>query len=186
MPVRNDKAAIRRAVRGAFPGETVRQEESLALCRHVLDWEAYRRARVIGGYMPVKHEADVTPILLDALATGKKLALPRCGKAPEMCFHQVKSLNELVPGAYGLLEPRPDAPVVPSEEINLLLTPLEALTREGWRLGKGGGYYDHLLREKSLLAAGMVMSWQWIKALPRDSWDQPLRAAADAQGIHLF
>ncbi len=186
MPARIDKADLRRKVRAAFHGKAARDEESLMICRHVLDWDAYQAAGVIGGYMPMAHEADVTPILLDALAQGKTLALPRCGKKPEMVFHWVKSLDELVPGAYGLLEPAPDAPLVEPECIDLLLTPLEALTPDGWRLGKGGGYYDHLLQAHELLTLGVALSWQWVDALPRECWDRPLRAAADRSGIRLF
>ena len=186
MPATNDKAALRRRVREAFPGQAARDAESALICRHVLDWEGYLSAKIIGGYMPMAHEADVTAILLDALKQGKTLLLPRCGRKPDMVFHRVQSLEELVPGAYGLLEPAPDAPVVEPGCIDLLLTPLEALTPDGWRLGKGGGYYDHLLQAHDLMTLGVALSWQWVEALPRESWDRPLRAAADRSGIRLF
>lgn len=186
MPATSDKAALRRRVREASPGKAARDAESVLICRHVLAWENYQAAQVIGGYMPMAHEADVTPILLDALAQGKTLLLPRCGRKPEMVFHQVRSLDELIPGAYGLLEPAPHAPVVEPGCIDLLLTPLEALTAQGWRLGKGGGYYDHLLAAHDLMTLGVALSWQWVEAVPRESWDRPLRAAADRSGIRLF
>ena len=186
MPATSDKAALRRRVREAFPGKAARKAESALICRHVLTWDVYRSAKVIGGYMPMAHEADVTPILLDALAQGKTLLLPRCRKKPDMVFHLVQRLDELVTGAYGLLEPAADAPVICPEKIDLLLTPLEALTVQGWRLGKGGGYYDHLLQNCDLLTLGVALSWQWVPELPRESWDRPLRAAADKGGIHLF
>lgn len=180
-----EKAAIRKAVRSAFSQEK-REMESRLICRHVLACAEYGRARVIGGYMPMKHEADITPILLDALSRGKTLALPRCQTPPEMTFHRISSLDELQPGAYGLLEPAADAPVIAPEEIGLLLAPLEALTRQGMRLGKGGGYYDCLLAKKDISTMGAVLSWQWVEALPASPWDRPLVSAADAQGIHRF
>lgn len=185
MPARS-KRELRRQVRSLFPGEAERNAQSRALCRHVLAWQEYARARVVGGYMPMAHEADVTPILLDALACGKVLALPRCGEAPEMTFHRVCSLEELTIGAYGLLEPRTDAPVVEAGEIDLLLVPLEAVSPTGMRLGKGGGYYDRLLAGKHGLALGAALRHQWVEALAREPWDQPLQAVADEQGIHVF
>lgn len=182
----NDKKSIRRAVRQTFPGEKARGAQSAALCAHVLRWEKYRQAQVIGGYMPMAHEADVTPILLDALASGKTLALPRCAAPPEMTFHRVASLTDLVRGAYGLLEPTEEALIIPPEEIDLLLTPLEAVDRQGMRLGKGGGYYDCLLAKTEIFTLGIALDHQWLDNLPTDPWDRPLRAAAGSGGIVSF
>lgn len=180
------KRKRRRAVRSLFPGEKERNAQNGEMCRHVLGWEAYASARVVGGYMSMAHEADVTPILLDALANGKVLALPRCGKPPEMTFHRVSSLEELVSGAYGLLEPEEDAPMIGPEEIDLVLVPLEAVARNGLRLGKGGGYYDRFLAGYSGVSLGAALRHQWIDTLEGDEWDQPLRAVADEKGIHVF
>ena len=184
MPA-NDKKALRRLVRTRFDAAS-RNVQSERICSHVLAWEVYRRAKVIGGYMPMGHEADVTPILWDALTQGKTLALPRCGCAPEMTFHRVGALEELACGAYGLKEPAPSAPLVAPEEIDLLLTPLEAIDRQGMRLGKGGGYYDRLLGLCPVPALGIALSWQWVEEVPAQPWDRPLTAAADEEGIHLF
>lgn len=181
----SDKTLLRRKVRALFDAN-LRDAESALICRHVLDWEVYRSARVIGGYMPMKHEADITPVLLDALASGKTLALPLCGKPPEMSFRRVENLDQLRTGAYGLLEPMEDAPVMTPEEIDLLLTPLEAVDHRGMRLGKGGGYYDRLLTEHALCTVGMALSWQWVEEVPAQAWDQPLRAAGDRSGVRWF
>lgn len=185
MPA-SDKKEMRRRVRSLFPGEAERRAQSMAICRHVTAWEVYRNARVIGGYVPMEHEADVMPILRDVLSSGKMLVLPRCGKKPEMRFHHVTGMDELVQGAYGLLEPRESAAVVEAKTIDLLLVPLEALTREGLRLGKGGGYYDCCLAGFSGMSLGVTMQHQWVDALPRDAWDVPLAAAVDNQAIHMF
>lgn len=185
MPA-SDKKEIRRRVRGLFPGDTERRAQSMAICRQVMAWEVYRNARVVGGYVPMEHEADVMPILRDALASGKTLALPRCGKKPEMRFHLVAGMDELARGSYGLLEPRENAPVMETERIDLLLVPLEALTHEGTRLGKGGGYYDRCLSGFSGMSLGVAMQHQWVDALPGDIWDVPLRAAVDSYAIHMF
>ena len=184
MPA-SDKTLLRRKVRALYDAH-LRDAESALICRHLLDWEGYRRARVIGGYMPMKHEADITPVLEDVLASSKVLALPLCGKPPEMSFRRVDSLDQLRTGAYGLLEPMEDAPVIAPEEIDLLLTPLEASDHRGMRLGKGGGYYDRLLTEHALCSVGIVLSWQWVEEVPAQAWDQPLRAAADCRGVRWF
>ena len=185
MPA-NEKKEIRRRVRSLFPGDAERRAQSMMICQHVMAWEAYCNARVVGGYVPMKHEADVMPILRDVLACGKTLVLPRCSKKPEMRFHRVAGMDELVQGAYGLMEPAEHAPVVETGKIDLLLVPLEALTREGMRLGKGGGYYDCCLSGFSGVSLGVAMQHQWVDSLPGDTWDVPLTAAVDSQAIHMF
>ena len=181
-----DKKALRRAIRQAFPGDAERMRQSECICGHVLAWGDYQKAGMIGGYMPMGHEADITGILLDALKCGKNLALPRCGTPPAMTFHRVNSLDELVPGAYGLMEPKADAPLVSPAEVDLLLVPLEAVDSHGMRLGKGGGYYDRLLSEYEINTLGVALEHQVVQALDTDAWDRPLKAAVTCRGVECF
>lgn len=156
------------------------------MCRHILECDEYKSARVVGGYMPLAREADVLAVLTDALDQGKVLAMPLCGQAPHMSLRRVDSLDELVPGAYGILEPKENAPIIPVAEVDVLLVPLEGIDRIGIRLGKGGGYYDHLLSGRNVKTIGCALKWQWAEHLPADSWDEPLYACADEDGVHVF
>lgn len=181
-----DKAALRRELRARHQGREARDRESALLCRRILCSDLYRHARIVGGYMPLLREADVTPVLEDVLASGRTLALPLCGQAPHMTLRHVASLEDLVPGAYGILEPAADAPILPAEELDLLLIPLEGIDSTGMRLGKGGGYYDCLLSGRNIRTLGCALSWQWAPSIPKESWDRPLFACADRDGIHVF
>lgn len=181
-----NKKELRRYLRAQHQGQVERARQSLLLCRSVLESEMYRSARVIGAYMPLPQEANITPVLEDVLRQGKTLALPLCGDAPHMTLRRVCSLDELVPGAYGILEPRADAPVIPVQELDLLLVPLEGIDRQGFRLGKGGGYYDCLLAAAEVPTLGCSLTWQWTEAVPHEAWDIPLKACADCHGIHEF
>lgn len=181
-----NKREMRAYLHSLHEGQAVRDEQSAALCRHILLSDAYREARVIGEYMPMPREADITPVLEDALRRGKTVALPLCGDAPHMTLNRIASLDELVPGKYGILEPAHEAPMIPVRNVELLLIPLEGIDQAGFRLGKGGGYYDSLLAEADITAIGCALSWQWVDKVPRDSWDKPLSACADMYGIHWF
>lgn len=181
-----NKHEMRDYLRSLYEGENARNEQSSRLCQHILNSQEYRNARVIGGYMPMKREADVTMVLRRALLDGKMLVLPLCGAPPNMTFRQVKSLEELTRGHYGLLEPACGAKYVSMEQIDLLLVPLEGIDNDGFRLGKGGGYYDALLKKTEVMTIGCVLKWQIVDAVPRDAWDQPLKAMADECGIQYF
>lgn len=178
-----EKQRLRAAVRGRFPGRDVRDEESRRICERVLAWPTYRRAKVVAGYVPLPREADVTPILTDALASGKTLLLPRVEGERLMTLRRVESLDRLVANRWGLLEPEESAEIVPAGAAELLLVPLEAVDASRARLGKGGGYYDALLKATDGVALGVALSWQWVERVPRDKWDMPLQAVADQNGI---
>ena len=156
------------------------------MCAHILQSAWYREAQVIGGYMPLPREADVTPVLQDALAQGKTLALPLCAEAPHMTLRRVASLGELVPGAYGIPAPDEDTEIIPVDALDLLLTPLEGIDPRGMRLGKGGGYYDCLLARSGVRTMGCALTWQRTEWIPAEPWDRPLAACADRDGICFF
>ena len=181
-----DKAALRRAIRSRFPGADVRRAESEAMCRHIFAWECYRQAETVGAYIPLRREADVTAVMLDVLASGRGLALPRVDGEGHMTLRRVRSLEELVPGAYGIPEPGGDTEIISCSAVSLLIVPLEGIDHRGMRLGKGGGYYDRLLAACPALTLGAALSWQWTEDIPRDPWDRPLNACACAEGIRIF
>lgn len=181
-----NKPQLRAYLRSLHEGREARDVQSEALCRHILNSAAYQEARIVGGYMPMLREANIMPVLTDVLKAGKILALPLCDEPPVMTLRMVASLNDLAPGAYGIIEPRRDAPVIPAQEVDFLLVPLEGVDQDGFRLGKGGGYYDRLLANGDVTAIGCALSWQWVKTIPREPWDKPLSACADANGLHVF
>lgn len=181
-----DKQALRRAVRARFPGPEARSRESDLICRHVRAWPVWQRARVVAGYVPMGHEADITPLLTDALTSGKTLLLPRIEGDRRMTLRRVSRLDELSAGRWGIPEPSEEAAIVDVSEAQLLLVPLEAIDPSGMRLGKGGGFYDALLQGCEATTLGIALSWQRVEQVPREPWDQPLCAVADRDGIDVF
>lgn len=182
----DSKTALRRSLRAAHEGADARAAMSAAICRAILESPEYRAARTVGAYVPLKWEADIIPVLADVLATGRTLALPLCGEAPRMTLRRVTNLAELIPGAYGIPEPSRDAEIIPAASLDLLLVPLEGVDPAGMRLGKGGGYYDHLLASADIPTLGCALSWQQCESIPADEWDRPLRACAFPGGVTRY
>ena len=185
MTVMNKKE-LRRKLRASRGSTQERDTQSAAICRHILTSDAYSNAKIIAGYAALPHEADITAVLEAALAQGKTVVMPRCGAAPQMTLRVISSMDELCPGKYGISEPPIDAPVMDVRDVDLILVPLEGVARDGYRLGKGGGYYDRLLSQTDSCSMGCALTWQCIGEVPRDSWDEPLSACADIHGIHEF
>ena len=105
----------------------------------------YQEASTVFCFVGTIHEIDTRPILADALATGKRLCVPLCVGKGIMELRQIHSLEELSTGAYGILEPPEESPVVCPDEVDLAILPCLTCNHLGQRLGQGGGYYDRFL-----------------------------------------
>ncbi|MEG1858223.1 MAG: 5-formyltetrahydrofolate cyclo-ligase, partial [Pseudoflavonifractor sp.] len=57
----------------------------------------------------------------------------------------IRSLGELVSGAYGILEPAADSPRMNPDEVDLAVLPCLSCNHLGQRLGQGGRFYDRFL-----------------------------------------
>ena len=109
----------------------------------------YRRAKTVLAYVSMPIEVGTREIIKKALSDGKRVAVPRCVPGTrEMEFYVIDSLDELLPGTFGVLEPAPN----PEKRLydfshSICVVPALACDRTGYRLGYGGGYYDRFLRD---------------------------------------
>lgn len=156
---------------------------SQAVARHVLASEAYAKAGTVMAYASFGSEVRTGPLLHAVLSDGKKLLLPRCYARGRMNALLVYSLETLVPGRYGILEPAEGSPVIPPEEIDLVLVPGLLFDRKGYRLGYGGGYYDRFLPGVCGLSVGLSYACQVTWDLRPQPHDVPVHAIATEAGL---
>ena len=170
------KKEFRKRVR-ALP----RTADDGALCRYVMESEWFRQAKTVMAYAAIPPEVNLSPVLEEILAAGKTLALPRCEEDGMMTAQRVCNFNQLISGAYGIPEPKPDAPVVSAAEIDLILVPGLAFDRTGRRLGRGKGYYDRFLVD--FCGKTMGICGQLMPAVPVEQHDITMDAVATDHGI---
>lgn len=73
--------------------------------------------------------------------------------------------------------------------LDLVLIPLLAIDKNGFRLGQGGGYYDTtFMRSKGKpVLCGVGYNWQLYNEVPREDWDLQLDYfASDKQLIKII
>ena len=147
MTKTEEKQQLRRTMRALESGLSARYkaESSRAISAHLLAMPEYQEAGTVFCFVGTDREIDTRPILEDVLAAGKRLCVPQCVGKGIMELRQVTDLRQLIPGAYGILEPSADAPLVSLDEVDFAILPCLTCNHLGQRLGQGGGYYDRFL-----------------------------------------
>lgn len=124
-----------------------RQAASAALCEAMAGFLRERfgdlRARVLSGYWPIKGEPDLRSVLEALHGQGVRVALPLVEvKQAPLVFRRWTPETRMVRGDWNIPVPPPEAEVVVPE---IALAPVMGWTRDAYRLGYGGGYFDRTL-----------------------------------------
>jgi 5-formyltetrahydrofolate cyclo-ligase len=170
-----------RKLRAALSEDT-RARASQSICEEIEKWTIFQQSETILAYMPIKNEADLTPLL--ARRPEKRWVLPRILPQEDhrMVLHPYDAAR-LVRHPFGMAEPAADLPTVPPEAIELALVPGLAFDRQGWRLGYGGGYFDRFLTDFAGVSAGVVFHALLVDDLPRGEFDVPVQWVVTEEGI---
>lgn len=182
--VQQKKSTLRRELAAVERGLTAaeKQASDAAIIRHVLSAEEYRLARTVFVFVGRGREIDTMPLLRQILADGKRLCVPLCTAPGIMECRRVQDLSVLKPGAYGIPEPPTDAPEVARTDIDLAIVPCAGASPEGWRLGRGGGYYDRFLAGYAGRALLLCRRVLLRPDIPRQSHDIRIPAVITEQG----
>ncbi len=143
-------------------------------------------ASTVSLYYPIGDELDTEPLAAALLERDLKIALPVVVKKNQpLAFRAYSPGDALIDGAYGELVPDESAAVVAPQ---IIIAPLLAFTRDGGRLGYGGGYYDRTLlaaRDAGpVLAVGYAFGAQEVDDLPLSPLDQPLDWVVTERGAN--
>jgi len=183
-----EKAVLRRQFLQARQGldPALRAEWSRRAQAAVIASHWFAAAAVILLYLPIRGEVATDRIAAAARSGGKRLLLPRVRERPRgLLLHDW--VGEAVPGAYGILEPAPDWPVVDPGLVDLAVVPGVAFDRVGGRLGYGGGYYDRTLpairaANPAARFVGLAYGMQVVDRLSRAAHDLPVDGLVTEEG----
>ena len=170
-----NKQQLRQAIRQrkrAMTQEEI-EDRSRSLCEKFLNSDNYRRCTCLYGYLPYNQEVRTWPILHQALADGKQVAVPKV-YGDEMKFIYLTDLTQVAAGYAGIPEPIADGPVAEQQDA-LVLMPGLAFDPQGHRIGYGGGFYDKFLsREPGHPTVALCYEFQMVDHLETEQFDIPV------------
>lgn len=161
-----------RAVRQAVSADQ-RTQAAEAVARAGLGFLG-RPPGMVAAYHPVRSEFDCMPLVKRVAGDGWALALPVVVGLVPLRFRAWTFGAPLDIGPFDIPEPSQGAPAEP----DVLLVPLLAFDRRGFRLGYGGGHYDRTLAalraQGGITAIGLAFDAQEVAQVPVCPYDQRL------------
>ncbi len=155
---------------------TLADDAPLALLNHLFPTKTETARSTVSGFFPYKSEIDTRPLLGRLAGEGWMTCLPIViAKGEPLEFRRWLPGEPTVRGVWDIPRPPDTSPLV---EPDVLLVPLMAFDRKGYRLGYGGGFYDRTLallrNRKPVVAIGVAYAAQEVDRVPHDDHDQPM------------
>lgn len=141
-----------------------------AIVMHIEKLKEYKDAAVVALYYPTKGEADVTEIL--NFTGGKTVCFPKCMPGGRLKFFVTESIENLKPGAFGIMEPDDACEEISAEKIEFMIIPGLVFGRDMHRVGYGKGFYDKVLCcMENCVKCGVAYEFQVMDTAPHESHD---------------
>ena len=182
-----DKKAFRNSVMekiNSLPEEYLRSSND-GIFNNFISLEEYASSETIFAYISEKREPDTVRIIEKALSDGKRVALPISLPGGIMEPRLIESLDELVPGRYDIPAPKDTAPLVTDDEIDLIIVPAVTFNEQGYRLGRGGGYYDRFLRKSAAYSVGLGRQ-ELIMPVPLEEHDMGVKCLITEKNVYKY
>lgn len=146
------------------------------LCHQLKRLIESKRPQSIHLFLPIakNNEPDLTVLLPWIWQNDIQVLVPKTDLKKRTMEHvgYVEG-DRLRENKQGIPEPEQGTPAVITS-IELILTPLLAADKKGYRIGYGGGFYDQLLAKTTALIAGVSLSSPLDAIIQKDDWDVPL------------
>ncbi|MFB5611210.1 MAG: 5-formyltetrahydrofolate cyclo-ligase [Nitrosopumilaceae archaeon] len=166
----SEKSSLRKVLleKRDATSEDLMKIASRQIHRNLKKISEFRLAKSIGMYYPIGSEVPTQDIIQEALSNGKEILLPKVVEK-ELEFRKIKDFSDLEKGSFEILEPKDGCPV--SEKLDVIIVPTVGISRDGFRLGYGYGFYDRFLSKRKAVTISLTYAKQVVKSVPSSDDD---------------
>lgn len=155
--------------------------------KQFLSIEKIRHASRFMLYVDFRNEVATREIISNLLDLDKEVYLPVTLKNEKKLIpKRIFSLDDLVSGAYGILEPRIDAPTIAPSLLDVVIVPGSVFDKNGYRTGYGGGYYDRFLENTDAIRVGVCFDFQLVEDVFSENHDKRMDFIITEKSILSF
>ncbi len=188
MSIPEKKSGLRAAIKERLSHLSAkdRSAESRSVCRRIL--EALPKEPItLCAFYPLSDEADILPLFGELLKRGDSIFLP-AHEAGKLLFRKLSSIENLVPGDFGIPEPPMENDRLEAKDLTIALVPGRAFDHSGNRLGRGNGGYDIWIRKQreenpKTQFWGVALECQLTQEIPCEAHDEKVDAIVTARGL---
>lgn len=168
--------------------ENQRKDISKKLQEVLFQSKLWKKAETIGLYLSFKTEWDTRNIVQEAFKQGKNVAIPKTiPDKRRLDFYQItgySQVEKVQSGNFTIEEPIiEEAIYLDKNKIDLIIVPGLIFSKDGYRIGFGGGYYDRFLADFNNETVSLVSLKQLRDSIPTNKYDIPVKHIIAEEGL---
>jgi 5-formyltetrahydrofolate cyclo-ligase len=153
--------------RNTAPKEELNKKNQ-SIIHQIMKDEHFQHSKTVAIYYPMGNEVN----LLALLKNKKRFAFPKVEK-DGIHFYLYQDQTKFSRSKFGVMEP--DQGELIDDQIDYMLVPALAISKDNYRVGFGKGYYDQFLAKyRPSSVFGVIYDFQEVDAFPVDNHDQKL------------
>ena len=174
--IKSEKETLRKSIKRRLHSldHQQREDASTSISKRLI--ETVSEDSSVLCYSPLQSEPNIQTAIKHWLSSNFRVSLPKVEENNIECY-TINGTENLIRSPMGILEPDPSKHVKTNAiEIDFIIVPGIGFSRDGTRLGRGGGYYDRYLATSSeqTLKIGVAFSLQIIDVIPAQPHDIPV------------
>ena len=152
-----------------MPIKQKQQKETLIL-QLLFSSQIWQTAESVGVIRSLPFEFDTAAIFAKGFEQNKRIAVPKA-QQKKLQFYHVEPTTRYEASACGVEEPISEQE---AHHLDLLIVPGLAFSKNGYRIGFGGGYYDRFLSAFDGKTVSLVFGEQFNDQWTPDVFDIPI------------
>lgn len=172
-----EKSQIRREIQykiSNIPAKTKKNKDKI-LFNTMINNPDIKNSSNIMCFVSFNNEVDTHVFIKYLINNKKNVYIPLIdSKNKIMNISKINSFDELEEGYYGILEPKKEfIRIADSSVLDIIITPGVVFSKDNYRIGYGGGYYDKFFSNMNTkaLKIGLCYKEQIVKKVPTEKYD---------------